>query len=132
MQPAHKIYLSPNNKLVSITITTVKTDNGNSSEHSSSRPTDNSSTLLLVHSISISHTALNKHSFKYFGFTLQIVLHVLICKLSLMQDNTCTMSLVSRRRRSSITRPARLNVDSEDMVDAGTVKISFARTESTG
>jgi hypothetical protein len=35
------------------------------------------------------------------------------------------MSVVRRRRHSSSTLPAKLNVDSEDIVEAGTVKTIF-------
>jgi hypothetical protein len=46
-----------------------------------------------------------------------------------MQDNISTISGARRRRRSSITLPARLNVDSEEIVEAGTVKTSLASSE---
>jgi hypothetical protein len=42
------------------------------------------------------------------------------------------MSVVSRRCRSSRTLPARLKVDSEDIVEAGTVSTSLASIESIG
>jgi hypothetical protein len=41
------------------------------------------------------------------------------------------MSLV-RRRRSSITLPAKLKLDSKDMVDAGTIITSLVRIDRIG
>jgi hypothetical protein len=49
-----------------------------------------------------------------------------------MQDKTSTISGVSRRRRSSSTLPAKLKVDSDDTVEAGTVRTSLASIESIG
>jgi hypothetical protein len=42
------------------------------------------------------------------------------------------MSLVSHRRRSSITLPAKLKVDYEDMVDASTIITSLVRIDKHG
>jgi len=51
---------------------------------------------------------------------------------SLMHERTSTMSGVSRRRRSSRTLLAKLKVDSEEIVDTGTVKTSLASIDKIG